>query len=75
MANILLKKYNFSLKNMSSFDETWTDLEFVQEVLEQSPRGYNLVWLDKLKSSEYRICYTKKTIENNLQNTHQAYGL
>lgn len=50
---------------MSSFDEAWTDLEFVQEVLEQSPRGHNLVLLDKLKNSEDRIFYAKKAIENN----------
>ena len=50
---------------MSSFDGAWTDLEFAQEVLEQLPRGHNLVLLDKLKNSEDRICYAKKTIENN----------
>ena len=50
---------------MSSFDGAWTDLEFAQEVLEQLPRGHNLVLLDKLKNSKDRICYTKKTIENN----------
>jgi predicted nuclease of restriction endonuclease-like (RecB) superfamily len=37
----------------------------VQEVLEQLPRGHNLVLLDKLKNSKDRICYSKKTIENN----------
>lgn len=55
---------------MSSFDEAWPDLEFVQEVLEQLPRGHNLVFFDKLKNSEDRIFYAKKAIENNLQNTH-----
>ena len=50
---------------MCSFDGDWTDLEFVQEVLEQLPRGHNLVLLDKLKNSKDRICYIKKTIENN----------
>jgi predicted nuclease of restriction endonuclease-like (RecB) superfamily len=48
-----------------SFAENWTSLEFVQEVLGQSPRGHNLVLLDKLKNSKDRICYSKKTIENN----------
>ena len=55
---------------MRSFDEAWTDLEFAQEVLEQLPRGHNLVLIDKLKNSEDRICYAKIAIENNWQNTH-----
>ena len=50
---------------MRSFDEAWPDLEFVQEVLEQLPRGHNLVLLDKLKSSEDSILYAKIAIENN----------
>ncbi len=51
------------------------DEQIFQQAVGQSPRGHNLVLLDKLKNSEDRIWYVKKTIENNLQNTHQAYGL
>ena len=50
---------------MRSFAEAWTDEQIVQQAVGQSPRGHNLVLLDKLKNSEDRICYTKKTIENN----------
>ena len=50
---------------MRSCAEAWTDEQIFQQAVEQSPRGHNLVLLDKLKNSEDRICYTKKTIENN----------
>ena len=46
------------------------DEQIFQQAVGQSPRGHNLVFLDKLKNSKDRIFYAKKAIENNLQNTH-----
>ena len=41
------------------------DEKIVQQAIGKSPRGHNLVLLDKLKNSKDRIFYAKKAIENN----------
>lgn len=50
---------------MRSFAEGWPDEQIVQQLVGQLPWGHNLVLLDKLKNSEDRVWYAKKTIENN----------
>ena len=50
---------------MRSFAEGWPDEQIVQQLVGKLPWGHNLVLLDKLKNSEDRVWYTKKTIENN----------
>ena len=54
-----------NLLYMRSFAEGWPDEQIVQQAVGQLPWGHNLVLLDKLKNSEDRIWYAKKTIENN----------
>lgn len=54
-----------NLLYMRSFAEGWHDEQIVQQLAGQLPQGHNLVLLDKLKNSEDRVWYAKKTIENN----------
>ena len=54
-----------NLLYMRSFAEGWHDEQIVQQLAGQLPWGHNLVLLDKLKNSEDRVWYAKKTIENN----------
>ena len=54
-----------NLLYMRSFAEGWHDKQIVQQLAGQLPWGHNLVLLDKLKNSEDRVWYAKKTIENN----------
>lgn len=54
-----------NLKYMRTFAHTWTDVEFVQEVLAQLPWYHQLALLDKLDNNEKRIWYAQKAIENN----------
>ena len=54
-----------NLKYMRTFAHTWTDIEFVQEVLAQLPWYHQLALLDKLDNNEKRIWYAQKAIENN----------
>lgn len=54
-----------NLKYMRAFAHTWTDIEFVQEVLAQLPWYHQLALLDKLDNNEKRIWYAQKAIENN----------
>jgi predicted nuclease of restriction endonuclease-like (RecB) superfamily len=54
-----------NLLYMRSFAEGWPDKEIVQQLVGKLPWGHNLVLLDKLKNSEDRVWYAKKTIENN----------
>jgi predicted nuclease of restriction endonuclease-like (RecB) superfamily len=50
-----------ALKYLCSFDEAWTDEQIFQQAVGKSPRGHNSVLLDKLKNSEDRVCYAKKS--------------
>lgn len=54
-----------NLLYMRSFAEGWPDEQIVQQFVGKLPWGHNLVLLDKLKNSEDRVWYAKKTIENN----------
>ena len=54
-----------NLLYMRSFAEGWPDEQIVQQLVGQLPWGHNLVLLDKLKNSEDRVWYAKKTIQNN----------
>ena len=54
-----------NLLYMRSFAEVWPDEQIVQQAVGQLPWGHNLVLLDKLKNSEDRVWYAKKTIQNN----------
>ena len=54
-----------NLLYMRSFAEGWPDEQIVQQLVGKLPWGHNLVLLDKLKNSEDRVWYAKKTIENN----------
>lgn len=51
-----------NLKYMRTFANTWSDMEFVQEVLAQLPWYHQLALLDKLDNNEKRIWYAKKAI-------------
>ena len=52
-----------NLKYMRLFAETWTDGQFVQQVVAQIPWGHNLEILTKVKSREEREWYARAVIE------------
>ena len=54
-----------NLKYMRAFAQAWPDAEFVQAVLAQLPWYHQIALLDKLKTTEERIWYAQKAIENN----------
>ncbi len=54
-----------NLKYMRAFAQAWPDPEFVQGVLAQLPWYHQLALLDKLESTETRLWYAQKAIENN----------
>ncbi len=53
-----------NLKYMRTFSERWSEFQIVQEVLAQFTWYHNLALLDKIKETEIRLWYAKKTIEN-----------
>jgi predicted nuclease of restriction endonuclease-like (RecB) superfamily len=53
-----------NLKYMRTFAEAWTDFEIVQRTVALIPWRSNITLLDKLKDTETRLWYAKKTIEN-----------
>lgn len=53
-----------NLKYMRKFSESWPDQAIVQRSVAQIPWRSNLALLDKLKDSDQRLWYAKKTIEN-----------
>ncbi len=53
-----------NLKYMAKFAATYPDRQFVQTVSAQIPWSHNLAILDKVKDSDQRIWYIKKTAEN-----------
>lgn len=53
-----------NLKYMAKFALTYSDKEFVQTVSAQIPWSHNVAILDKVKESEQREWYIKKTAEN-----------
>ena len=66
-----------NLKYMAKFALTYPDEEFVQQPVAQIPWGHNTVLLDKLSSSEERLWYAEKVIENGWSRNvliHQIEG-
>ena len=53
-----------NLKYMRSFAEAWPEKQIVQQAVAQLPWGHNLVLLSKLKTTEERLAYAEKVIEN-----------
>ena len=53
-----------NLKYMAKFAETYSDREFVQQVVAQIPWGHNIVLLDKVDDMDERKWYIKKSAEN-----------
>lgn len=53
-----------NLKYMRKLAECWPDYQIVQEVIAQIPWSSNISLMDKIKDSEQRLWYAKKTIEN-----------
>ena len=53
-----------NLKYMAKFAETYSDREFVQQVVAQIPWGHNIVLLDKVADMDERKWYIKKSAEN-----------
>jgi len=53
-----------NLKYMRKFAQTYSDFEFVQQVVAQLPWGHNIVLMDKATNSIEQIWYAQKTIEN-----------
>ena len=52
-----------NLMYMRAFAEAWPDAEIVQQAVGQLPWGHNLVLLTKLKTSEQRLAYARRAIE------------
>lgn len=53
-----------NLKYMAKFADTFSDIEFVQQVVAQIPWGHTVVLLDKVSDSTIRNWYIQKTAEN-----------
>jgi len=53
-----------NLKYMAKLAGTYSDKEFVQQVVAQIPWGHNLVILDKINDLDERVWYLKNIIEN-----------
>ena len=53
-----------NLKYMRQFAQTYSDFEFVQQVVAQIPWGHNCLLMSKLDNKFARTWYAKKTIEN-----------
>ena len=53
-----------NLKYMAKFAETYSDREFVQQVVAQIPWGHNIVLLDKVADMDERKWSIKKSAEN-----------
>jgi predicted nuclease of restriction endonuclease-like (RecB) superfamily len=54
-----------NLKYMRVFAEAWPEVEFVQQIAAQLPRGHNLVLLDRLNMPEERRWYAAQALEYN----------
>jgi predicted nuclease of restriction endonuclease-like (RecB) superfamily len=53
-----------NLKYMRAFAAAWPDREIVQQLAAQIPWGHNCALLDRLKDTETRAFYIRKTIEH-----------
>ena len=50
-----------NLKYMAKFAETYSDREFVQQVVAQIPWGHNVVLMDKVKDKDVALWYAEQT--------------
>lgn len=53
-----------NLKYMRKFEEEYSDIKFVQEVLAQITWYHNITLIEKIKNIDKRVWYIEKTIEN-----------
>ena len=53
-----------NLNYMRKFAETYSDFEFVQQLVAQLPWGQNIWLMDKLETEEKRSWYAQKALEN-----------
>lgn len=53
-----------NLMYMRAFAEAWADEEIVQQAVGHLPWGHNLVLLSKLKTTELRLAYAQRAVEN-----------
>ena len=53
-----------NLKYMRAFAKAWPDEEIVQQLVAQIPWGHNVRLLDRISSTEERLFYVRKTVEN-----------
>lgn len=53
-----------NLKYMAKFAETYSEREFVQQVVAQIPWGHNIVLMDKVADMDERKWYIQKSAEN-----------
>lgn len=53
-----------SLKYMKKFAELWSDDAFVQQPAAQLPWGHHMAMIDKLKSRDDRLWYTRAAFEH-----------
>ena len=53
-----------NLKYMAKFAETYSEREFVQQVVAQIPWGHNIVLMDKVADIDERKWYIQKSAEN-----------
>jgi predicted nuclease of restriction endonuclease-like (RecB) superfamily len=53
-----------NLKYMRGFAKAWPDAEIVQRLAAQIPWGHNCALLDRVKNSEIREFYIRKTVEH-----------
>ena len=54
-----------NLKYMAKFAATYSDREFVRQVVAQIPWGHNIILMDKVSNPDERIWYIQKAIENS----------
>lgn len=58
-----------NLKYMAKFAETYSDREFVQQVVAQIPWGHNIVLLDKVDDMDERKWYIKYSFQRRYART------
>ena len=54
-----------NLKYMAKFAATYSDREFVRQVVAQIPWGHNIILMDKVSNPDERVWYIQKAIENS----------
>lgn len=64
-----------NLKYMAKFAETYSDREFVQQVVAQIPWGHNVVLLDKVSDAEQRNWYIEACRKNGWSRNVLVYQI